>query len=180
VITPRRWQLDALDRWKAVRRGVISVVTGAGKTAFALLAFDLLRRRSPDARLVVVVPTLALLDQWIIALTADLGLSPADIAAFSGESKPSETRVANVVVLNTARSVTPKIASSPECLFVVDECHRAGSPENVKALQVEAGYRLGLSTPAALVVHVVGSVRGGRGPGGGAAIVTRPARSQAG
>jgi hypothetical protein len=37
-----------------------------------------------------------------------------------------------------------------------------------------------VSTPAALVVRVVGSVRGGRGPGGGAAIVTRPARSQAG
>ena len=35
-------------------------------------------------------------------------------------------------------------------------------------------------TPARRVVRVVGSVRGGRGPGGDAAIVTRPGRSQAG
>jgi superfamily II DNA or RNA helicase len=145
VITPRRWQLDALERWDAANRGVISVVTGAGKTAFALLAFERLRTRSPAARLVVVVPTLALLDQWVVALTSDLGLSPDDIAAFSGESKPRSPRLANVVVLNTARSVAPWLASVAECLFVVDECHRAGSPENAKALQVGASYRLGLS-----------------------------------
>jgi len=36
------------------------------------------------------------------------------------------------------------------------------------------------NTPAALVVRVVGSVPVGRGPGDGAASVTRPARSQAG
>src|SRR5215217_9259721 len=36
------------------------------------------------------------------------------------------------------------------------------------------------STPAALVVGVVGSVRGGRGPGGGVASVTRPAPGWAG
>jgi len=42
---------------------------------------------------------------------------------------------------------------------------------------IEAVANLLFSTPAALVVRVVGSVRGGRGPGGSAAIVTRPARS---
>ena len=145
VITPRRWQLDALELWSATNRGVISVVTGAGKTAFALLAFERLRTRTPDVRLVVIVPTLALLDQWVIALSADFGLSPDDIATFSGESKARAPRLANVIVLNTARSVASRIASVPECLFVVDECHRAGSPENAKALQVDASYRLGLS-----------------------------------
>src|SRR5206468_2768742 len=54
-------------------------------------------------------------------------------------------RTANVVVMNTARNVAPSLASAPECLFVVDECHRAGSPENAKALNVTASYRLGLS-----------------------------------
>lgn len=144
-ITPRRWQLEALERWRSGGRGVVSVVTGAGKTAFALLAFERLRSRFPGARLVVVVPTLALLDQWMVALAADLRLSAMDIAAFSGESKPRKPRTGNVIVLNTARNIAASIASEPECLFVVDECHRAGSPENAKALQVDAGYRLGLS-----------------------------------
>jgi superfamily II DNA or RNA helicase len=145
VITPRRWQLDALERWSVTNRGVISVVTGAGKTAFALMAFEQVRARSPGVRLVVVVPTLALLDQWVIALMADLGVHPNDIATYSGESKPRAPRLANVVVLNSARSVAPRIASVAQCLFVVDECHRAGSPENAKALQVNASYRLGMS-----------------------------------
>lgn len=145
MIPPRQWQLEALEIWREAHRGVLSVVTGAGKTAFALLAFDDLRNRLTEARLVVVVPTLALLDQWVVALTADLGLSANDVATYSGESKPRNPRTANVVVLNTARAVAPMIASSPDCLFVVDECHRAGSPENAKALQVAAGYRLGLS-----------------------------------
>jgi Rhodopirellula transposase DDE domain len=41
-------------------------------------------------------------------------------------------------------------------------------------------HRRATNTPAALVVRVVGSVRVGREPGGGAAIVTRPGRSRAG
>jgi superfamily II DNA or RNA helicase len=48
-------------------------------------------------------------------------------------------------VINTARSLATKVADQPDCLFVVDECHRAGSPENAKALENDAGYRLGLS-----------------------------------
>jgi superfamily II DNA or RNA helicase len=131
--------------WVKETRGVVSVVTGAGKTAFALLAFERLRAAVPGLRLVVVVPTLALLDQWVVALTADLGLSSADVAVFSGESKAQRPKTANVMVINSARSLAPKIADQHDCLFIVDECHRAGSPENAKALDVRAGYRLGLS-----------------------------------
>jgi len=124
---------------------VISVVTGAGKTAFALLAFERLRHDSPDLRLVVVVPTIALLDQWVVALTADLGLPASGVAAFSGESKARAPRTANVIVINTARTMADVVVDTPECLFVVDECHRAGAPENAKALNTQARYRLGLS-----------------------------------
>jgi superfamily II DNA or RNA helicase len=126
-------------------RGVVSVVTGAGKTAFALLAFERLRQDSPDLRLVVVVPTIALLDQWVVALTADLGLPASDVAAFSGESKPRKPRTANVIVINTARTMADVVVDTSDCLFVVDECHRAGAPENAKALNTQARYRLGLS-----------------------------------
>jgi superfamily II DNA or RNA helicase len=91
------------------------------------------------------VPTIALLDQWFVALTADLGLPVSDVAAFSGESKPAQPKTANLMVINTARRLSATVAGDPDCLFVVDECHRAGSPENAKALQTEARFRLGLS-----------------------------------
>lgn len=144
-ISPRRWQTEALALWRDTGQGVASVVTGAGKTAFALLAFDALRKRVPHLRLVVVVPTLALLDQWLVALQSDLGLPPADIGAFSGESKASAPRLANVVVLNTARTLAATLVDTPDTLLVVDECHRAGSRQNAKALETDARYTLGLS-----------------------------------
>jgi superfamily II DNA or RNA helicase len=142
---PRRWQTEALDRWAQQGRGVVSVVTGAGKTAFALLVFERVRRETPDTRLVVVVPTTALLDQWVVALTADFGLPASEVAAYSGESKPRNPRIANVVVINTARNLAAAIADRSNCLFVVDECHRAGAPENARALESSAAFRLGLS-----------------------------------
>jgi superfamily II DNA or RNA helicase len=134
-----------MTRWEdAGGRGVVSVVTGAGKTALALLLFDRLRREHSDIRLVVIVPTLALLDQWFVALESESGLRGGEIALYSGEGKAKAPGVANVVVLNTARTVAPSLVTEAT-LLVVDECHRAGSPENARALDVEPRWTLGLS-----------------------------------
>jgi superfamily II DNA or RNA helicase len=58
---PRGWQVKALEAWeRAEKRGIISVVTGGGKTVFALSCVDRVR---PVATL-IVVPTTALLEQW--------------------------------------------------------------------------------------------------------------------
>src|SRR5438105_15950754 len=87
-LTPRRWQQEAMARWTAKGgRGVASVVTGAGKTALALLLFTSLRQKDAATRLVVVVPTLALLDQWWVALQSECGLGADEIALYSGESR---------------------------------------------------------------------------------------------
>jgi superfamily II DNA or RNA helicase len=135
-----------MSKWEAEgRRGVISVVTGAGKTALALLLFERLRRNEEAIRLVVVVPTLALLDQWVVALRSECGLRDDDIALYSGESKAKHPALANVLVINTARDVAATVVSSNRTFFVVDECHRAGSQENARALDVDATYTLGLS-----------------------------------
>lgn len=58
---PRAWQIKAMARWiEHGHRGIISVVTGGGKTIFALSCIAELR---PDTTL-IVVPTAALLEQW--------------------------------------------------------------------------------------------------------------------
>ncbi len=142
----RRWQLEALDAWtRNDKRGIVSVVTGAGKTIFALLAYRKVSNEVPDARLVVLVPTLALLDQWAVTLASDFGFAAQDIALVSGESPKAQARRATVAVLNTARKRSLDLVEGGPCLFVVDECHRAGSPENARALEVEVDYTLGLS-----------------------------------
>lgn len=121
------------------------MVTGGGKTLFALLAFQRYRARVPDGRLLVLVPTLALLDQWAVALECDVGLEPNDIGTYSGEGQAPRPRVANVAVLNTARTLTNRLTRSGHWMLVVDECHRAGSPMNAAALDGRFEAVLGLS-----------------------------------
>lgn len=140
----RDWQHRALELWfDAGKKGCMEVATGGGKTTLALAAFHRLRAENRDYRVLVVVPTTALLDQWFIAFQDDLEIPVADIKILtSGDLEP--TAVANVVVINSARGISAVEMSGP-LLFVVDECHRAGSPVNSKALEVTATAWLGLS-----------------------------------
>ena len=55
----------AIDRWKqAGCRNCIVGVTGVGKTRIALMAIRRFFNKNPDKKVVVVVPTLILQDQW--------------------------------------------------------------------------------------------------------------------
>ena len=60
-----KWQRDCLDRWtENTCTGIVNVVTGAGKTVFALAAMDRLREKYPELRVRIVVPTVPLARQW--------------------------------------------------------------------------------------------------------------------
>lgn len=142
----RRWQSEAVEAWlRADMRGIAGVVTGAGKTLFAELCMVKFRAAWPNGRVVIVVPTLALLDQWFVSLREDLHVGDDDIATFSGESRAAEPRLVNLAVLNTARTVAPEISASAPSFLIVDECHRAASPENLKALGGDHQATLGMS-----------------------------------
>src|SRR5438128_2000813 len=61
----RKWQQDALTAWNdADRRGIVGVVTGGGKTYFALKCVDEYQRSVIGATVLITVPTEALVDQW--------------------------------------------------------------------------------------------------------------------
>lgn len=126
-------------------RGVVSVVTGGGKTVFALLCMREFRKRHPDGTVVIVVPTTTLLDQWSVGLQHEFAVPSDEIACFSSQEKPRRPRPVNVLVINTARRKLRKLPLDPETFLIVDECHRAGSPENAKALQGHFVATLGLS-----------------------------------
>jgi superfamily II DNA or RNA helicase len=142
---PRAWQSAALNRWESHHRGVVSVVTGGGKTIFAFLCMKTFVQEHPDARFIILVPTLTLLDQWYVSLQEDFGVSPGEIASYSGEEKPNKPGRINILVINTGRAAVKKISSGAPCFLIVDECHRAGSPENAKALRGIFTATLGLS-----------------------------------
>src|SRR5437879_2326790 len=103
AVEPRSWQSAAFEQWKKGLRGVVSVVTGAGKTAFAQMCMLEFRLRYPTGRFLIVVPTTALLDQWYVSLEEDLGVLPDEITTYSGEHRSTAPGVVSLLVINTAR-----------------------------------------------------------------------------
>lgn len=142
----REWQREALAAWKAAGdNGVAAVVTGGGKTLLAYACIlDLLERR-PKTAVVILVPTVALLDQWFVGLGEDLGVAASDIALFGGGRRPVRDRPINLMVINTGRAAAPALAAARPTMLVVDECHRSASPMNALALAGEHAATLGLS-----------------------------------
>jgi len=143
--TPRKWQEDALITWSNEFKGIISVATGAGKTIFAEMCISAFWDQYPEGRVIVTVPTLALLDQWYVSLREDFGVAEDDIACYSGEDRPNTPRRINLMVINTARSFGPIVSNNIDSMLIVDECHRAASSENSLAMRGDHLATLGLS-----------------------------------
>lgn len=144
-LRPRRWQLEALAAWLSRKRGIASVVTGGGKTVFAQLCMQAFCDQFPTGRIIVVVPTASLLDQWHVALTEETDTAAEAIGCYSGEERSPAIRPISIVVINTARHLTRQLSRDGPCMLVVDECHRAGSPKNAESLQGSFVATLGLT-----------------------------------
>jgi len=142
---PRSWQSKALSKWSSDFTGIASVATGAGKTIFAFMCMQEASRQIDDLVVVIVVPTLALLDQWHVSLVEDLDVDESEISVYSGIEKSDSVSKVNIVVLNTARKIVPEISNSNSVMLIVDECHRAASPQNALALRGDHAATLGLS-----------------------------------
>lgn len=147
------WQRECIESWrKAGRRGVIKVVTGAGKTILALaIAEQLQQTEQPDLRVGIVVPTIVLLDQWREELLTRSNLPASAISLMGGGEEAalnSQTRIV-ICVLNSASKKLPDLVRdagvSSSTLLVLDECHRAGSAEIQKVFRTPRAYSLGLS-----------------------------------
>ena len=131
-----KWQEVCLQNWKENQyRGIVNVITGAGKTVAALAAMDLLLRRFPDLRIRIVVPTIPLASQWNQALlkhakTAD------DFPGFYGGGKKDPTdRKVMIYIINSARSslsrhIQRDFSLNRPVLLICDECHHYQSKEN--------------------------------------------------
>lgn len=138
--TPREWQQAAMTRWtEAGHRGIVEVVTGGGKTVFALSCIDKVK---PDTTL-IVVPTVALLDQWWEEVASYFGWALDEVNVITG-NRHVRTGTINLAVLNTASKLHDEGRSRP-CFLIVDECHKAASPQFRTALDVPKLASLGLS-----------------------------------
>ena len=129
-----------MDRWIAAgNRGIVEVVTGGGKTIFALSCIKHIRAETT----LVVVPTVALLDQWWEEAATFFNVSLRDINILGSSSKIRRGTI-NLAVLNTAAKLEHDRQSAPYFL-IVDECHKAASLKFRGALDGRPIASLGLS-----------------------------------
>jgi superfamily II DNA or RNA helicase len=136
----RAWQRDALAIWKkAGNRGIVEVVTGGGKTIFAL---SCIKEIGADTAL-ILVPTIALLDQWWEESAAFFHLRLDDINIVTSSSKLRPGMI-NLAVLNTATKI-PIERRKMAYFLIVDECHKAASEKFRAALDGTPNATLGLS-----------------------------------
>ena len=142
---PRQWQREALDAWTSEFRGVVSVVTGAGKTFFAMQCMLAVWDTRPQTRVLIVVPTIALMDQWRVALRDELKLQDDDIDLFGGGIRRLANSRVTLGVLNSVRGIAHELTEQGTWFLIVDECHRAASPTNRKILDGKYIATLGLS-----------------------------------
>ena len=139
----RSWQEEAMSVWSKDMKGVVSVVTGGGKTFFALMCVIKFLEKYPAGQLLVIVPTIALQDQWSVEISSVLGISDEKISHFP--DKKARPNTFNILVINTARNIDKSLFSKNPSFLIVDECHKAGSSENSKSLTFESCAELGLS-----------------------------------
>ncbi len=148
------WQSRCCNKWlENNKKGIVKVVTGAGKTVLALKIISLITRggNNNNIRIFIIVPKIALLYQWVDELTEKLNVSLEDIGLFYGDEWGDfrENRI-QIYVINSARdllaSYNDKLKMKGfKTLLIADECHRYGSKENSKIFNTSYTYTLGLS-----------------------------------
>ncbi len=132
----RAYQRAALAAWTACgRRGVIVLPTGAGKTRVALAAIA-----ATGLPALVLVPTRALMAQWVEAL-GSLGAGPVGQV---GDGRAS-VQALTVATFESAWRHAPGLGDRFG-LLVVDEAHHVGGALRTEPLEMSlAPFRLGLT-----------------------------------
>ena len=136
------WQEACIESWlERQGRGIVQVVTGAGKTILALYAAKELQR-SLDRRLniVIIVPKTFLVGQWkasILAHQHDLGITRGDIGWVHGNHHQAHDKPVMIYVINSARytlanTLSAMLKQEEPVLLIADECHHYASEENRK------------------------------------------------
>jgi len=147
------WQIECKEKWFASnKQGVVKVVTGAGKTILALsIIQDIQNKLDPEVNVVIVVPTIVLMNQWYEAFINHSNLPPRIIGRLGGGFKDNfaDGKRVLICVLASASKSLPrdiKVSGKGEHLFlIVDECHKAGAEKMSSIFNVDRKYSLGLS-----------------------------------
>jgi superfamily II DNA or RNA helicase len=156
----RRYQSEAISEWeKAGRRGIFEMATGTGKTITAISAAVNVFQVEGRLALVVLVPYIHLVDQWVEELT-EFGFDP--IRCYESSSTWKKKVSSRILEFNAKLTnhlclvSTHQTSSMPTFgktlsrlhkpyLLLGDEIHELGATNYRKGLSEDASWRIGLS-----------------------------------
>ena len=151
------WQEECLQAWfRHQGRGIVQVVTGAGKTLMALAAASRLEQNGvAGLKVKIIVPKTFMVAQWTASLLDNhslFGISRDEIGCYFGEHKDPPTRHYMIYVVNSARyslarHILDDFKQGHPVLIIADECHHYASPENMKIFEF-LQHRAGAVVPA--------------------------------
>jgi superfamily II DNA or RNA helicase len=125
----------------------VEVATAGGKTFFAIQCIITWLIKFPESKILIIVPTTALQDQWYVNLMEEMNIPATEINIWP-ENKNLQSRF-HIMVVNTARTRAEIVRKkSDRIMLIADECHRYASTENANALQINADANLGLTATA--------------------------------
>ena len=138
----RDWQEKAFPLWWADKRGIVKVVTGGGKTIFAIHCLTKYLEEERSKSILIVVPSIALLDQWheVMSQTFD----SKDITINGGGQQPEDVTKICITTVDSVKNIINKV-DAENTLLVVDECHKIGTEKRGEMLTNNWHATLGLS-----------------------------------
>ena len=138
----REWQAKAFPLWWAKKRGIVKVVTGGGKTVFAIHCLTKYLEENKDHSIFIVVPSIALLDQWYEGLQKDF--NEKNIALNGGGEHLEHLSRINISTIDSVKNIIEQFDAS-KTLLIVDECHKIGTEKRGEVLTNNWHATLGLS-----------------------------------
>ena len=138
----RDWQEKAFPLWWSKKRGIVKVVTGGGKTFFAIYCLKKYLDEEPNKNVLIVVPSIALLDQWYENLTHSFNDKDISLNG-GGEQTDAATKIC-ISTIDSLKNIINDI-DAESTFLIVDECHKIGTEKRGDMLTNNWHATLGLS-----------------------------------
>lgn len=127
LVKLRDWQQEFINEFNKSDRTdfMLAALPGGGKTVAALSVAQQFLNNHPEGRIIVVVPTLNLCEQWRGVSYEHFRISLRD-KEFTGSMKGFQGAVVTYQTVASQNLVFKKITYQYPCLIILDEIHHAG------------------------------------------------------
>ena len=138
----REWQEKAFPLWWVKKRGIIKVVTGGGKTFFAIHCIKKYLEVNSEKFILIGGPSIWRRFPWYESLSQEY--SNKDISLNGGGEQTNKLTKICISTIDSLKNVIDEV-DCQNTLLIVDECHKIGTEKRGDMLTNNWHATLGLS-----------------------------------